>query len=535
MSSEQYLHGVRVIEVTQGTRPIQTVESSIIGIIGTASDADEDIFPLKTPVLVAGRRTEAAKLGTKGTLPWAVDAIFDQIGCFVVMVRVENSTLVEDESVTRGQTSEDMLSKTPVETLVSITYSGHEYIKGQDFVQVGHAVHWNTVSKQHSQAVTRGATDSDVLENEPVSNIKTVAIGLDYYRKGIDFQQEGPQVKWLATGNAPAEGTIYTVVYEQDIAPMEGAVYSVTYRQRLSDANIMANVIGGVDPDTDEYTGMQALLAAQSIVKVTPRILIAPGFTQNTAVLSEMVSIAERLRAVIVPDCPNTTDADAINYREQFGSARIYGGDPWVKVFDTELAMDVMQPSSARVAGMIAKRDNNEGFWVSPSNAVINGITGPARSVDFQLNNPNTRANLLNKNGLWTIIQDDGFRLWGDRTWSDDPKWAFLNVRRTADMINDSIAREHRWAVDRNITKNYVDSVLEGVNNYLRHLKTIGAIVNGEAWADPDFNTPDQIAQGKVYFHFKFTAYRPAEQITFYSQETTEFLIEIFNDSVTEV
>jgi phage tail sheath protein FI len=51
---------------------------------------------------------------------------------------------------------------------------------------------------------------------------------------------------------------------------------------------------------------------------------------------------------------------------------------------------------------------------------------------------------------------------------------SFLSVRRTADMINESLLRAHMWAVDRNITKTYIEDVLEGVNAYLRHLRTTG-------------------------------------------------------------
>ena len=40
------------------------------------------------PVLVAGSRSEAAKLGGSGTLPTAMDGIFDQAGALVVVVRV---------------------------------------------------------------------------------------------------------------------------------------------------------------------------------------------------------------------------------------------------------------------------------------------------------------------------------------------------------------------------------------------------------------------------------------------------------------
>src|SRR5438067_5379842 len=91
--ADSFLHGVQVLDIDTGSRPVQTVQSSVIGIVGTAPDADPIAFPLNTPVLVAGSRTVAAKLDTKGagngTLPSAMDSIFDQIGAVVVVVRVD--------------------------------------------------------------------------------------------------------------------------------------------------------------------------------------------------------------------------------------------------------------------------------------------------------------------------------------------------------------------------------------------------------------------------------------------------------------
>ena len=158
---------------------------------------------------------------------------------------------------------------------------------------------------------------------------------------------------------------------------------------------------------------------------------------------------------------------------------------------------------------------------------VINGIVGISKPIDFVLGDVNSKANYLNENNIATIIQESGFRLWGNRTLSADPKWAFLQARRTADMINDSLLKAHLWAVDRNITKTYIEDVLEGVNNYLRHLKSIGAIIGGTAFADPELNTPDQIAQGKVSFDFDFTPPYPAEHITFRSKMSDQYLEEI--------
>ena len=402
--AETFLHGVEVLEIDAGPRPIQTVRSSVIGIIGTAPLADETVFPLNTPVMIAGSRREAAKLvasagADEGTLPSALDSIFDQAGAVIVVVRV-----------------------------------------------------------------AKGATES-------------------------------------AT---------------------------------------MANIVGGVNATTGDYEGAHAFLGAESKLGVTPRILLAPGFSHQrpestttpgtflaNPVVSEMVGIAERLRAVVIADGPNTTDEAAQAYAGDFGSPRVYVVDPWVLKTDSAGAI-VSKPASPCVAGLIAKSDNDRGFWWSPSNQNINGIMGTVRPVDFTLGDANARANLLNEGGIATIIRQDGYRLWGNRTLSSDPKWMFLSVRRTADMINDSLLRAHLWAVDRNITKTYIQDVAEGVNAYLRHLTAIGAILGGQCWADPDLNTPDQIAQGKVYFDFDFTPPFPAEHITFRSQMTNEYLSEVF-------
>ena len=179
------------------------------------------------------------------------------------------------------------------------------------------------------------------------------------------------------------------------------------------------------------------------------------------------------------------------------------------------------------IAGMIVWSDTERGFWWSPSNVIMKGIIGTARPVDFVQGDDKARANLLNEKNITTIIQENGYRLWGNRTTSSDPKWAFINVVRTADMINDSILRAHLWAVDRNITKTYVSDVVEGVNNYLRRLRNIGTIIGGECWADTELNTPDNIARGQIYFNFDFTPPSPAERITFRSHMTDKYNVSI--------
>lgn len=83
-----YNHGARRIIDDSDIRPVVALESAVIGIVGTAPDADEDVFPLNTPVAILADEVKAAKLGATGTLPTALDLIFAQALCWVVVVRV---------------------------------------------------------------------------------------------------------------------------------------------------------------------------------------------------------------------------------------------------------------------------------------------------------------------------------------------------------------------------------------------------------------------------------------------------------------
>lgn len=94
-----YLHGVRVQEINEGTRSISTVSTAIVGMVCTADDADAAAFPLNTPVLVTNVQSAAGKAGTKGTMAEALQAIADQSKPVTVLVRVpEGATEAETVS-----------------------------------------------------------------------------------------------------------------------------------------------------------------------------------------------------------------------------------------------------------------------------------------------------------------------------------------------------------------------------------------------------------------------------------------------------
>ncbi|EJL6597969.1 phage tail sheath C-terminal domain-containing protein [Vibrio cholerae] len=486
----QFLHGAEVIEIDDGSRPIQTVKSAVIGLVGTAplsAAATAAALTIGTAILNDGLKLTAVKTGTEGNAI-SVEVLAPTAASSELAVTVTNNKisiqLASDESGALTTTATELAS----------------------------ALMADPAAKALVTAVALGDGSGDVApvrraylsggENEPFPLKKPVAVAGS--RKLIE--------------KLGKEGTLPAAF--DDIFDQTGALVIVVRAEKgQTEEQTQGNVI----------EAMQAFLDSQTETGYTPRILVAPEFSQFDAVASELEAKAKRLRAIAYLDCDRTASyTDAIKRARQFGE-RVEITWPWVRVFDTELAKEIDRPYSARAAGLRARIDAEKGFWWSKSNQEIYGIVGTSQPVDWALGDPNTTANMLNENKVSTIIREGGFRHWGNRTCSTDPKWTFEQTRRTADMINDSVQRSHLWAVDRNITKTYVDDVISGVNAYLRELKALGAILGGECWADKELNTPATIQKGIVYFDFDFCPPYPAEHIVFRSRLNNAYLEEVFS------
>lgn len=117
--AQDYHHGVRVIEINEGTRPIRTISTAIVGVVCTADDADEKTFPLNKPVLLTDVSQAIGKAGKTGTLASTLKAIADQAKPITIVVRVAQGE-EEAETTTNiiGGTTEEGL-KTGLQALLA--------------------------------------------------------------------------------------------------------------------------------------------------------------------------------------------------------------------------------------------------------------------------------------------------------------------------------------------------------------------------------------------------------------------------------
>ena len=380
--ADSYHHGLRVVEINEGTRPIRTIATAVQGLIATAEDADATVFPLNTPVLITNTQAAVAKAGTNGTLKTALQAMANQANSICVVVRV---AAAEDEA---AQT---------------------------------------------------------------------------------------------------------------------------------------ANVIGTVDA-TGKYTGAKALLLAKAKLGVQPRIIGAPGL-DTQAVATELATIAQKLRAfayVYAWGCK--TKEEVFAYRDAFAARELMVIWPNFVAFNVDTAQTETVPAVAVAMGLRAKIDNEIGWHKTLSNVAVNGVTGIDADVTWDLQDPATDAGYLNSNEITTLIQHDGFRFWGSRTCSDDPLFAFENYTRTAQIMADTIAEAHMWAIDKPMHGSLVNDMLEGIKAKQREWTRLGYLMGGDAWYDPELNSKDTLKAGKLYIDYDYTPVPPLEDLTFRQRITDSYL-----------
>lgn len=479
--SETFLHGVQVLEVDSGARPIRSVRSSVIGIVGTGN----------------GDALARVVIGTgNGALSFqAKSGAADVVG--------ELGNAISVRAVNPGTSSADLSVTVSGKAITINLATNGAGVPTSTATQVMTAVNGSSASFLVAAVNPSGTTGASLYAAHAATFLSGGLTSL--FPIDTPVLVTSPRNIDTQLGAETYLGKALEAIFKQ-----AGAVVVVV---RTDD----------VEGDATSSTGVFALKRAQADLGYTPRILLADGAGSNAMVMSNLKSVAESCRAVAIVGMTSelgTPVTDATEFVADFGNDRTFTIFP---------SVNGQEDPAPYVAGVIAKSDNDRGFWWSPSNQEVFGITSIDTPVDFQLGDSTSTANILNEGKVTTFIRQGGFRVWGNLTGSIDAKWQFLSVRRTADIINDSILFNHLWAVDRNITKTYLEDVTDGVNDYLATLVNLGAIIGGKCWPDPDLNSPDQIALGKVYFNFEFTPPYPAQTVTFRSILTNDYLSELID------
>jgi phage tail sheath protein FI len=285
-------------------------------------------------------------------------------------------------------------------------------------------------------------------------------------------------------------------------------------------------------------TGLKALQDTYTLFGFFAKILIAPGFSTLNSVAAEMIAMAGKLGAMAYVDAPiGTTFAQALAGRGAAGTINFNSSSdraclcyPHVKVYDAMSNAERLEPLSAHAAGLRAWVDLEKGYWWSSSNQELKGVIGLERPLSAMIDDPQSEVNLLNEVGITTVFNSggSGFRLWGNRTaaWPTiTHQRNFENVRRTGDMLNESLRYFSLQFTDMPIDQALIDAVVESVNGFGRKLIGDSALSGFKAWYDPARNPPTELANGHLTISYKYGVPVPGERLTYESEMTTEYTV----------
>ncbi|EGF93100.1 major tail sheath protein [Asticcacaulis biprosthecium C19] len=214
----------------------------------------------------------------------------------------------------------------------------------------------------------------------------------------------------------------------------------------------------------------------------------------------------KKLRAFVYASCSGAdTLAEVGTYREGFGDRELMLIYPDFTGYTGEAV--------ASALGLRALLDHTKGWHHSLSNNIVSGVTGISTPISWNMQGSGTDAATLNNEPVTTIIRNNGYRFWGNRTCSDEPLYAFEVATRTNFVIQDTIDEGLLWAIDKPITAQLVKDIIDSLNNVAREMITAGRVIGLRFWYDPDANTPADLAAGKVKIDYDFTPCAPLEDL----------------------
>ncbi len=460
-----FLHGVETFELSTGPISISAVRSAVIGLVGIAPKG------AKNTLIAVNSQTDAAQFGSELTgfsIPQAIAAIQKQGNATIFVVNVfDNATMV---------------------------------------TAVAAEVLPNVANRKTKSAFAPVGASAPVV---------THASGTPTYVAGTDYTIDD-------FGNVTILANIATIA--------EGASLKMTYA-KLDATQVTAAVINGTNV-SGVKTGFECFLDAYNQMGARPKILIAPGYSSLNAVAVNMTAKADYYRAVALLDAPTgTTVAAAITARGGAGTLNFNTSNKRtillepgnLKAYDIATNSTQNRPYSQYFAGVISAQDNENGYWFSPSNREIKGVLGGEINISAAINDATTDANQLNAQGITTIYNSggSGIRTWGNRSAAYPSSTApsnFINIQRTADIINESIELAMLPFIDQPITNGIIDSIRQSVQGFINTLIGRGALYPGsEITFDLTLNPLVQIQAGQLVFTTVIMPPPPLERITFNS------------------
>ena len=310
------------------------------------------------------------------------------------------------------------------------------------------------------------------------------------------------------------------------------------------DSTIHVDANGNPDPSlvtgTDIINAMAEFDKAFTEFGFTPKILIAPGFSDDPAVAVELASRAKKYRGIAIADIPDTIDPlNLLAYKQtnNLSATHLILTYPQVKLSDG--SVDWL---SSRLAGLMVWNDKNkpESYGAVPSNDRIEGILGPSRNLTYYPNDPNTEVQQVNAQGVYTIMSFLGRQVgFGTRTSAfpalTHPADTLINWVRVGGIIDETLEINLVQFLDKpmfyspeSALRSVISDIEDTINDYLRTLQNRGVLIYREAKIDREKTTLQELLQGRVHYYIEPVPGIPIEGVVITRVMNSNRVAEVF-------
>ncbi|MDZ4108143.1 MAG: phage tail sheath subtilisin-like domain-containing protein [Brevundimonas sp.] len=369
--------------------------------------------------------------------------------------------------------------------------------------------------RTHGVAITAAALGAVALFVNPLSVWGIVATAPDAV--GLDLNTpilvQDLEATIAATGEAGTASRALRAI--ADFGRSTGVLILVDEGEGADPEDIAADQAANV------IAGLQKLLVAEQAVAVRPRILAAPGL-DDAAVTAAMGVVATQLRAMAYARAIGATPAEIYTYRQTYSTRELMLIDGDFNAFDALAEAEVVSFAAARAVGARAWLDREVGYHKTISNVAVPGVLGLTNPRTWDLQSADTEIGLINGADVTGLIRRNGFRFWGNRTCSDDPRYAFESAVRTDQVLRDTIAEGVFPYIDQPLRQSLAIDIIESLNALGRREVLAGRLIGFEAFL-AEGNTPEMLAAGKLRIGYRFTPCAPLEELGIGPEITDEF------------
>lgn len=451
--------GLSITQIDNDPRPAIVTDMSIVGLVFTAPEADDDAFPINQPVRFYSSETEKlALMGKTGTGPAAVDLINQQLGQFqsaatIVGVRVEAGANV-------------------TETIVNL--------RGNLNLRTGMYALLNAGAEL---GITPRLICVPGYTSQASGYVSAVALG--------------------AAGTGYVVGDVITATGGSGTG-FAGTVSQVNAQGGITGVTISAGGSG--------YTSAPTLAVTSTAGE--DATLTATVDTASNAIIAGLATMLERLLAVAVVDGPATDETAENAWRATIHSRRIIPVGIAAKVLNDEGEV-VVVPASPAIIGIAVRRDHE--FQGRPfhswANQPVYGIVGPSRPIEFSILDGATEGQQLLSKNIGIIVRgestdgaiaDGGFVYIGTDTCSEDTLWRFYNQVRGRDYIHLMFIKTLRYFLGRrNIDRGTIEDILSTMKFGLRDIQATGDLLGFRVNFTRAANSPEQLRLGRFTVAFQ--------------------------------